>query len=356
MSVLHTMTVIFPIKGIIEQVKSEDKAARENNLDWTVKSFGTFSNDSEIFVKQSGNFSGLLSFRKNYYKWLNKEVKNGFYKTILLRYQPYDIGQFFFILRNRKRANIYLVLHTLAIQEISSDKKLASFIKAFLETLIGPFSFHFVHGLISVTKEIGEKEKKRSLVFRPMKKLLYPNGILYNQEIMYVEDKRKGITPELLFIASSFAPWHGLDLLLSSVKKSKSDFVLHLVGNVPAEYSEEVKDKRIVQHGLVNPSQIRDLTTTAWVGLSSFAHFRLNMKQASTLKVREYLAYGLPVYATYEESFPVDFPYFKNGVCNIENIISFANLMRHESREKVSVYSRPFIDKGILLKKLFEQL
>jgi len=356
MSVLHTMTVIFPIKGIIEQVKSEDKAARNNGLDWTVKSFGTFSNDSEIFVKQSGKYNGLYSFRKNYYKWLNEEVKNGFYKTVLLRYQPYDIGQFFFIIRNRKKINIYLVLHTLAIQELSSDKKLASFAKAILEMLIGPFSFNFVHGLISVTKEIGDKEQKRSFVLRPLKKLLYPNGILYNENIMYVEDKRIGNIPELLFIASSFAPWHGLDLLLKSIKNNKSDFVLHLVGNVPDEFSEDINDSRIVQHGIVNPSKIKELTTTAWLGLSSFAHFRLKMKQASTLKVREYLAYGLPVYATYEESFPIDFPFFRNDVCSIENIISYANLMRNESREKVSRLSKPFIDKAILLNNLYNEL
>lgn len=356
MSVLHTMTIIFPIKGIIEQVKSEEKAARKNQLEWTVRSFGTFSNDSEIFVEQSVKYKGLLSFRMNYYKWLNKEVKEKSYKTILLRYQPYDIGQFFFILRNRKTKSIYLVLHTLAIQEIISNKKIASYAKAFFEMLIGPLSFHFAHGLISVTKEIGEKEQKRSLVSRPLKKILYPNGILYSEIAMHVEDKRKGGTPEILFIASSFAPWHGLDLLLCSVKNSKSDFVLHLVGNVPDEFSDDLMDKRIVQHGLVSPSKIKELTTAAWVGLSSFAHYRLNMKQASTLKVREYLAYGLPVYATYEESFPADFPYFKNDECDIEKIISYAHLMRIESREKVSRLSKPFIDKAILLKQLYQEL
>jgi glycosyltransferase involved in cell wall biosynthesis len=356
MNVLHTMTIIFPIKGIMEQLKSEEKAAQKNNLNWTVRSFGTFSNESEIFVKQPGTFSGLLSFRRDYYNWLNKAVKEKSYKTVLLRYQPYDISQFFFILRNRKKIRIYLVLHTLAIQEIESDKKLASYLKAFLEMLVGPLSFHFVHGLISVTREIGEKEEKRALVFKPLKKILYPNGILYNDSVMHVADTRGGSIPELLFIASSFAPWHGLDLLLKSMKNSKSDFVLHLVGNVPAEFSEAIKDERIVQHGLVDPAKIRELTTSAWVGLSSFAHFRLHMKQASTLKVREYLAYGLPVYATYEESFPADFPYFRNGDCNIDDIIQYAHLMRSESREKVSQLSRSLIDKAVLLKKLFEQL
>lgn len=356
MSVLHTMTIIFPIKGIIEQVKSEDKAARKNQLDWTVRSFGTFSNDSEIFVKHPGKFKCLLSFRMNYYNWLNKEVKERAYKTILLRYQPYDIGQFFFILRNRKKTRIYLVLHTLVIRELISDRKISSYAKAFFEILVAPFSFYFAHGLISVTKEIGDKEQKRSLVFRSLKKILYPNGILYSEIGMHVEDHRKGNTPELLFIASSFAPWHGLDLLLSSVKNSKSDFVLHLVGNVPDEFSNNLKDKRIVQHGLVSPLKIKELTTVAWVGLSSFAHYRLNMKQASTLKVREYLAYGLPVYATYEESFPADFPYFKNDECDIEKIISYAHLMRIESREKISRLSKSFIDKAILLKKLHKEL
>jgi glycosyltransferase involved in cell wall biosynthesis len=351
------MTVIFPIKGIIEQLKSESKAAKIKNLDWTIRSFGTFSNEAEIFIKQTGKYKGLLSFRRDYYKWLNDEIANNNYDIVLLRYQPFDIGQFLFVLRNRKRVKIYLVLHTLAIQEILSGNKLISYVKAFSEMLVAPLTFNLVHGLICVTDEIGKKEKKRALVLKSLKQLLYPNGILYSNDTnMQVEDRRDGDIPILLFVASSFAPWHGLDLLIDSIRCSKSKFILYIVGNVPYQYLTGLTDSRIKQFGTLSSSKIRELTAESWVGLSSFGHFRLNMKQASTLKVREYLAYGLPVYATYKECFPEDFPYFRNGPCDIDQIVLFAKSMKIVSRESVSNLSKPFIDKPTLLNRLFEQL
>ena len=77
------------------------------------------------------------------------------------------------------------------------------------------------------------------------------------------------------------------------------------------------------------------------------------MIQASTLKVREYLMWGLPVYAGYVDVFPENFPFFRSGECDIEAMIEFGLRTKLSSSEEVRRLSKPYIDKSILLKELY---
>ena len=80
------------------------------------------------------------------------------------------------------------------------------------------------------------------------------------------------------------------------------------------------------------------------------------MKEACPLKVREYLALGLPVYGNYKESFAPDFPYYRQGDATIESILNFVSEMSEINRHQIREESIPSIDKTVLLKKLHTSL
>jgi hypothetical protein len=111
-----------------------------------------------------------------------------------------------------------------------------------------------------------------------------------------------------------------------------------------------------VAHGKKDAAFIRRKTAEAWVGLSSFALHRQNMRQACTLKVREYLRLGLPVYAGYQDVFQDTFPYFRQGECNMADLLHYAREVRTSSPVAVAAAARPYIDKKVLLGSLYESL
>ncbi|MFH4122496.1 glycosyltransferase family 1 protein, partial [Acinetobacter baumannii] len=77
---------------------------------------------------------------------------------------------------------------------------------------------------------------------------VYPNGIISQHDIIL--DDRNDNIPEIVFIASYFNGWHGLDLLLHNLSSINDDFILHIVGDVSVE--DELlakKDSRVILHG-----------------------------------------------------------------------------------------------------------
>jgi hypothetical protein len=355
--------MIFPNSGIIEQLISEHKASRILSINWDVKSFGSFKFGKSIFYKWDGifckwigNYPGIIFFKKAYYDWILTEINENKYDILLLRFQPYDIFQYRFIKKNKKKIRIYLVLHTLSINELIHEVGIGSILKLRIEKFFGRLSIKEAFGVIGVTDEIANIEQNRAGV-ESRNYLIYPNGILFQDEKYNSNDTRLMNIPVLLFVAANFAPWHGLDLLLAELENSDESFILHLVGKVPNNFINQIKmDRRIIHHGSLSSLEIKSISAESWIGLSSFAYFRLNLNQGSTLKVREYLSNGLPVYASYSESFPDDFPFYKKGKCNIKIIIEFAKSMRKFSRLEVINASKPFIDKTFLLSKLYQNL
>ncbi|MEG0107646.1 MAG: hypothetical protein RR705_02180 [Lachnospiraceae bacterium] len=167
-------------------------------------------------------------------------------------------------------------------------------------------------------------------------------------------DERDAGTPEFLFVAN-FSPWHGLDTLLNEIEKSSINFKLHIVGTIlpdDASRIQNLKDKRLVVHGVLNSEQIRELSQRCWVGFSTFAHHRAGMTQSSALKVREYLIFGLPVYSDSPDVFPDSFPFYKVGKTDIHEIVKYAFFVRDFTKKSISNASKKYVDKVYLLTAL----
>ena len=360
MKILHSAFLRNPTTGILNQMECEQQAANKLALNWVVKVYcpkGLVLDNNILQISKSitfhkGKFQTIRDWfrlRIEYYRWLRSNEGN--VDIFLLRYATYDPFQLIFICLSKKP--VFLVHHTLEIPELLSSGRIIDKIKSIFENLLGKYSIRNSAAIVGVTQEIIDYEKKR--IGKPEKEsLLYPNAIMFSDGP--VADKR-GPVPELLFIAGVFEFWHGLDMLLIQMQDCKCSFVLHLVGELSS--SDAIlakKDERIILHGFQSLRVVREIAQSCWLGLSSFALFRNQMKEACPLKVREYLMMGLPVYAGHKDVFPEIFEFYKNSELDLNYALKFASEKRLTSREVVACAARKYIDKVEVVRTLSNQI
>ena len=360
MRVLHTALLKQASPGIANQMYWEQLAAEELGIEW--RSFLCVSEVSEKVNKENMKIIKLFnqeenwfSLRKKYYDWLMSEQDN--FDVLVLRHSSSTPQEYFFLKSINKP--VYLVHHTLELPEIISNAGsgiIRTGTKYAIESFFGSLSIKYAKNIICVTNEIFEYENNRvSNKFK--QKTIYPNGILFDKKLTDTKFKKEGEIPQILFVAGHFSSWHGLDILLENIKSTHKDFTLHIAGVVDEKDKLTAKqDSRVILHGAMNKDELKILMDKAWIGLSSFALSRKKMTEACTLKVREYLFNGIPVYSGHKDIFPIEFSYYKFGSPKIEDILSFAEEMKSEVREEVSKSAEPYISKVKLLEKLYSDL
>lgn len=359
--ILHSAALLSPGSGILQQMLYEQNAANQLGINWKVKMYCPYSINSchdiiykDKKIKNNNNYrfySKIISWiklRYNYTRWLLQQQDH--VDIFLLRYYVHDPFQLWFVKKCKKP--VFFLHHTLEVPELTQYSKFIGPIRSILELIIGRYTINNAKGIIGVTKEIIDYEVSRSRKIKK-NKFIYPNGILIDNNILV--DKRNNDIPEFIFIAN-FAPWHGLDILLKNVIKSNHQFVLHLVGKIPPKLDTLTNDPRVRVHGIMSQEQIKQLSAQCWVGLASFALFRNKMKQACPLKVREYLKLGLPVCGDFEDVFPADVKFYKKNDGDIDELINFAFLVRDFGKEEVREMAKEWIDKKLLLSKLYYHL
>lgn len=349
MRVLHAAYQRHFSPGISSQMHAEQQAADSQGIAWDSRLFTSRRAVSTDVVDLGA--SGRGAGKKSFYRWLREASAQ--YDVIVLRHIPADPLELQFV-RNAK-VPIFSVHHTLELPELLSTLSVRSVAKAAAEAVLAPKVLRLCRGVIGVTEEIAEYERGRSKIVGG-NFLVYPNGIKLAQEEAPV-DGRSDDVPRIIFVSSYFQPWQGLDKLIQAARLSGENFVIDIVGNVAKEDAKALSgDKRFVVHGLLGEAETNALSARSWLALSSFALERKRMKQACTLKVRQYLSQGVAVYASHEDVFPVDFPYFHNGPCDIASIIQFARTMRQVSRDQVRLRAAEYIDKARIVRRLYENL
>lgn len=351
MRVLHASFQRNWTPGIAVQVKAEQEAANQLSIPWVSRLFSVHPEEhrGETIVGPVGRTGG--GARNDYYRWLDAQVAD--FDLLLLRHTSAAVDQALFV--NRLRIPFYLVHHSPEGPELAAERSLKGRGKMLIEYIAGRASLHRCAGIIAVTPEIADYERCRGL--RPNAPAhIYPNGTLAEDDQIQSDD-RVGDIPVLLFVASHFVPWHGLDRLLQAARSCEQPFVMHVVGEVGAvDLQSAERDPRFVIHGMLDRAGISRLISESWLGLSSFALDRKQVTMACTLKVREYLASGLPVYANHADVFDNGFQYYINGPCDLNSILNTARRARSWSRRDVALAARPYIDKRQLLRKLYSAL
>jgi Glycosyltransferase Family 4 len=106
--------------------------------------------------------------------------------------------------------------------------------------------------------------------------------------------------PRAVFLASVGQAWHGVDKLIwlaDRLPEVQFDFVGYRPQDLPSP-----PPPNLAAHGVLSREQYEPILASSDVGLGTLALHRLSMREACTLKVREYLGYGLPIVIGYEDT------------------------------------------------------
>jgi glycosyltransferase involved in cell wall biosynthesis len=348
--VLHANLFSHPPIGVLNQLSFEARAVEKLGLPWEIAVISREPREEPFVTLVPPSYrSNPLFMRFFFWNWL-KEHKSSF-DFLLLRYAYIDPFAPLFAPLFPHRATIH---HSKEIEEA----RLRGFwgrLGAQGESLWGKMVIGQGQAVIGLTQEILDYEFARA--GKVMPGYVSVMGVDL-EEIPLAEDRREGII-KILFIASIFSPWHGLDLILDSFREGGPQFQLHLAGEVPASLLERIKAldpdaKRIIVHGRMTRKDIFTLTAQCDLGLSSFALERINLHEGSTLKVSEYLAQGVPVYASLREAgIPKTFPFYTQGPPVLSQIIQVAQEMRRIPRQTVRAAAIPYIDKVKQIQELY---
>lgn len=338
-------------------MRQEAVAASEIGIPWDTRLWATPLRDASPASagSETKRSSRLLSARE----WL--KVRRAFfqeltdasaeYDLVLLRYSPHDPLLLSFL--RGSGCHVGLVHHTVTASEYRSLPGAVNHLRGALEVVAQPLLVNECDVSVAVTPEIARSLK--SIPRRtPPPTVVMPNSIITGGTA--IPDERRE-HPEMLFLASEFFPWQGLDLLLGGLHAVTAPFTLHVVGKVPQrERALAEEDARVVFHGTLSPEQIADLAAACWVGISTMAQQRTGMLEACPIKVREYLNLGLPVVGAHEDVFPDHFPFFIRVEPTLSEVIAACHMERFASREQVAAAAYPFIDKRQILSETYENL
>ncbi len=344
--VVHCTYLEKNISSISSHCEEEKITAIEHNLPWDVY--------LHISVEriETTNKLNLFIDRLKYYAQVFKFTRQ--YRFVLLRYIPAD--PFFALLLLTSGKKICTIHHTKEDVEIlnSHSISLKNIVKFVIEFIFGPISRTHVHTLISKTNEIGLYQTKQSIGKKKSDYVIYPNAGRYSK---VVEDKRSK-KPTFLFVSSTLnQPWQGVDVMLELFKNYQGVYSLHIVGFADESLKQEIlSNHQIKYHGSLSIEEIRSLSFKCDIGLSCFAMYRSNLTEASSLKVRDYLSFGLPVYLTYKDIFPNNFKFCRYGESDINQIMEYAKTSKKWSKSEVMKSSEPYISRKKIMVQVLNQL
>lgn len=153
-------------------------------------------------------------------------------------------------------------------------------------------------GLVFVTSELAksphfDKYRKPSSVIA--------NGIPL--EDYYTLPPSKDEEPRLVFLGTDGQPWHGVDKVIQMAQHF-TRWRFDIIG-IRSVKPREIIPPNVFIHGPLDRQTYEPLLAQADVAIGTLALHRKGMNEGCPLKVREYLAYGLPVIIGYKDT---DFP------------------------------------------------
>ena len=255
------------------------------------------------------------------------------------------------------------------VYEINSDDSAEYLSKNYLTGIFNKIFRHRVlrmaKGFIFVTGELANSKEFSS--FSKIRTVI-ANGVECDQ-FAYVRSPENP-TPQLGFIGSPGQSWHGIDKLLS-LAKILPHCRIHVIGPSKQECEGlwgELPGNMVV-YGYLDSVAADKIMASMDVGISSLALHRNGMNEACPLKVRQYLAQGLPVLAA---SIDTDFSekkefYFLLPNCE-NNVITNASAINDfiakahgntEMREKSRIFASIKLsvdNKEAIRLKFFDQI
>ncbi|CAH9056714.1 hypothetical protein PSECIP111854_01849 [Pseudoalteromonas sp. CIP111854] len=174
--------------------------------------------------------------------------------------------------------------------KLQRSSSLKGFITYVYNLVTKPFYHRCLSAVVSVTKELSTSVSVGNVAIVPNS--IDIEGFKYRKEV--------NSSLSILFVGTPGLMWHGLDILNQLAKATNGTLQFHVVGMERDVLSDPAEN--IHFHGYLPMDEYADIAKRCSVGMGTLALHRKGMKEACPLKVREYLAAGLPVILPYEET------------------------------------------------------
>ena len=170
--------------------------------------------------------------------------------------------------------------------------------------------------------------------------------------------------------------WHGYDRFLAGLADycengGSENVVYHYVGSVLPEHEQFLKDhhleEHVVFHGKQSGEALRALLEQSFLGIDVLGGHRKNYPVSSSLKSREYCAYGMPVITSSPVDFlPEDSPYqllapYDDSPVDMEAVVRFYHAV-YDGRDcndvarEIRAYAEARCDMSITMKPVADWL
>jgi glycosyltransferase involved in cell wall biosynthesis len=185
------------------------------------------------------------------------------------------------------------------------------------------FMFSHCAGWIASSHELADLDANR-LHRKPV--CVVSNGIeLDKYEPIPAPQNRR---PVLALVGSPGMSWHGVDKLLPLAERYP-DLDIRVIGYRRDEIEGTIPDN-VRLYGYLEPEDVRRVLAEADVVFGTLALHRKKMEEASPLKVRESLAYGIPVILAYHDTdlMDIDSDLFLLLPNTEQNVLDYAAAIR----------------------------
>lgn len=128
--------------------------------------------------------------------------------------------------------------------------------------------------------------------------------------------------PRLAFLSSRGLPWHGIDKMLWLARRCP-EWTFDMIGGLGLDQPSQASalPPNVQVHGMLDRGAYERVLARADVALGALALHRYGLGRNSTLKVLEYLAYGIPTIIGYEETHFPEPPWYLLALPNTsENV------------------------------------
>lgn len=300
------------------------------------------------------------------YKALAVELRMAGVDFFIMRYPGADVF-FWWYLKGLKKKVVF-EHNTLELEELKLRKSKSFYYRYsyWNELLFGTVIRKWAAGAVAVTQEIETYEQTRGMHSTPS--CVISNGIVVDRIPMRTGPPYDGAPLNLLLLAGSESPWHGVQYLLHFLQRPESESIhAYVVGSVSEDLKQWIATlSNVTWLPTKTGADLDELVNRCHIGVSGLDFTGL-LTQACTLKVREYWARGLPFLLSHHDVDVADTaamsPFYyqvnlKDGATTLRDVVNFARqVYRIENvPKKMRELARQKIDYDVKSVELFKFL
>ncbi|MBS5790289.1 glycosyltransferase [Fusobacterium sp.] len=293
-------------KKINSQIKALERLGIEMELSYSVKKTKHYFRkiDNLTIDEFPHSFLGRMKKKFFYYNKLQDYILNKEFEFIYVRYNHFADRYFINFLKNLKSEGIkiFLEIPTYPYDEEIKDMKIKNILK---EKKYRYKLKEYVDRIITFSED--------DEIFG-VKTIKINNGVDI-ENIKVVNKNKEQNNYEINFIGvAMISLWHGFDRMILSMaeyyKNNPKEIVrFHIVGDGDKKVVTELKDlvkknnleEHVMFYGYKSGKDLDEIYNKVDIAVGSLGFSRIGLKGGSPLKIREYIAKGVPIILGYED-------------------------------------------------------